>query len=66
MIFSSNEVVAPGVVTNLSPERNMLLIGECDDRASERIAQLRATLEEAAIEVAAGRRRSGRRSGQSF
>ncbi len=33
VIFSSNEVVAPGVVANLSPERNMLLVGECDDRA---------------------------------
>ena len=37
--FSSNEVVAPGVVANLSPERNRLLIGECDDRLSERIVQ---------------------------
>ena len=33
VVFSSNEVVAPGVVANLSPERNRLLIGECDDRA---------------------------------
>jgi 2-dehydropantoate 2-reductase len=49
VIFSSNEVMAPGVVANLSPDRNMLLIGECDDRASERIARLRATLDEAAI-----------------
>jgi 2-dehydropantoate 2-reductase len=49
VIFSSNEVVEPGVVTNLSPERNMLLIGECDDRQSERIARLRATLGEASI-----------------
>jgi len=49
VIFSSNEVIEPGVVTNLSPERNMLLIGECDDRASERIGQLRATLESASI-----------------
>ena len=36
VIFSSNEIIAPGVVANLSPERNMLLIGECDDRQSER------------------------------
>lgn len=49
VIFSSNEVVAPGVVANLSPDRNMLLIGECDDRASERIRRLRAVLDEAAI-----------------
>jgi len=49
VIFSSNEVIAPGVVANLSPERNMLLIGECDDRTSERIARLRAILEGASI-----------------
>lgn len=47
VIFSSNEVVAPGVVQNLSPERNMLLVGECDDRVSERIARLRSVLEAA-------------------
>ena len=33
VIFSSNEIVEPGIVANLSPDRNMLLIGECDDRA---------------------------------
>ena len=50
VIFSSNEIVAPGVVTNFSPDRNRLLIGECDDRASERIALLRAVLNEASVE----------------
>ena len=50
-IFSSNEIVAPGVVGNFSPERNRLLIGECDDRRSERIAQLRTVLNEASIEL---------------
>ncbi|VIO67101.1 ketopantoate reductase family protein [Bradyrhizobium ivorense] len=50
VIFSSNEVIAPGVVANLSPDRNRLLIGECDDRPSGRIAQLRAALNDAAIE----------------
>jgi 2-dehydropantoate 2-reductase len=49
VIFSSNEVIEPGVVANLSPERNMLLIGECDDRASERIGKLRALLEAASV-----------------
>src|SRR4051795_7632294 len=49
VIFSANEVVAPGVVENLSPERNVLLIGECDDREGERIAGLRAVLEAAQI-----------------
>jgi 2-dehydropantoate 2-reductase len=50
VVFSSNEIIAPGVAANLSPERNRLLIGECDDRASERVARLRAALNEAAIE----------------
>jgi 2-dehydropantoate 2-reductase len=50
VIFSSNEVVEPGVVENLSPDRNMLLVGECDDRASERIERLRAVLNQAAIQ----------------
>jgi 2-dehydropantoate 2-reductase len=49
VVFSSNEVIAPGVVANLSPDRNMLLVGECDDRASERIERLRATLNGASI-----------------
>src|SRR5258708_1390290 len=49
VIFSSNEVVAPGVVANLSPDRNMMLTGECDDRPSERIERLRAALEAASI-----------------
>jgi 2-dehydropantoate 2-reductase len=49
VIFSSNEVVSPGIVANLSPERNMLLVGECDDRASERISKLRAALADASI-----------------
>jgi 2-dehydropantoate 2-reductase len=49
VIFSSNEVIEPGLVQNLSPDRNMLLIGECDDRSSERIATLRAMLAEASI-----------------
>lgn len=50
VVFSSNEVVAPGVVANLSPERNRLLIGECDDRQSERAAKLRMALNAAAID----------------
>src|SRR3954464_5802410 len=44
VIFSANELVAPGVVANNSTDRNMLLVGECDDRASERMERLRAAL----------------------
>ena len=50
VIFSANEVVAPGVVVNLTPERNMLLVGECDDRSSARIEELRAVLNQASIQ----------------
>ena len=50
VVFSSNEVVEPGVVANLTPERNRLQIGECDDRRSERVARLRAALNEASID----------------
>ena len=50
VIFSSNEVIAPGVVEGLSPDRNRLVIGECDDRASERIGSLRAMLQAAGLE----------------
>jgi 2-dehydropantoate 2-reductase len=50
VIFSSNEVVASGVVANLSLDRNRLLIGECDDRQSERIVRLRTSLVEASFE----------------
>ncbi|HEV7635199.1 MAG TPA: 2-dehydropantoate 2-reductase [Bradyrhizobium sp.] len=52
VIFSSNEIAAPGIVVNSSPERNMLLAGECDDRASARIERLRAVLTEASIQSA--------------
>jgi 2-dehydropantoate 2-reductase len=50
VIFSSNEITAPGIVVNDSPERNMLLVGECDDRSSQRIERLRAALNEAGIQ----------------
>lgn len=50
VVFSSNEVTAPGVVANLSPDRNMLLVGECDDRGSARIEALRTALNEASIQ----------------
>jgi 2-dehydropantoate 2-reductase len=50
VIFSSNEVIAPGIVQNLSPDRNRLVLGECDDRVSERIGELRAVLQAAGLE----------------
>ena len=50
VIFSSNEIIEPGVVNNDSPERNMLIVGECDDRQSERIQSLRGVLDGARIQ----------------
>lgn len=50
VIFSSNEVTAPGVVHNLTPERNRVLIGECDDRHCERITRLRGIFNDARLE----------------
>jgi 2-dehydropantoate 2-reductase len=50
VIFSANEIVEPGIVVNNSTDRNMLLVGECDDRPSERIGRLRAALDEASIQ----------------
>jgi len=49
VIFSANEIVEPGLVANLSPDRNRLLVGECDDRPTERIERLRAALNDASI-----------------
>jgi 2-dehydropantoate 2-reductase len=50
VIFSANEIVAPGIVVNNSTDRNMLLVGECDDRPTARIERLRAVLSEASIQ----------------
>jgi 2-dehydropantoate 2-reductase len=50
VIFSANEIAAPGIVANNSTDRNMLLVGECDDRVSERIGRLRAALIEASLQ----------------
>jgi len=44
VVYSSNNLDAPGQVTNFSIGRNMLVVGEPDDRESARIAALRALL----------------------
>ena len=45
VVYSANDIVEPGVILNHTPGNNMLVVGECDDRASGRIAGLRAALE---------------------
>jgi 2-dehydropantoate 2-reductase len=47
--YSSNQVVAPGKIENFSEGRNMLVVGETDDRQTPRIAALRAMLVEAGL-----------------
>ncbi|UUX94002.1 ketopantoate reductase family protein [Aquabacterium sp. J223] len=49
-IYTSNEVVAPGVIENDSATANTLIVGEPDDAQSERVQRLRAAL--AAADVA--------------
>lgn len=55
VVTSSNHVIEPGVVLNISPERNILWVGEIDDRPSARIDQIRATLVAAGIASPASR-----------
>lgn len=44
VVYSSNGLVAPGVVVNHTAGRDMLVVGEVDDRRSDRVAALRALL----------------------
>jgi 2-dehydropantoate 2-reductase len=45
VIYSANDLIEPGVVENHTPGNNMLVVGECDDRGSERIGAFRSVLE---------------------
>src|SRR5207244_2921758 len=49
VVYSANAVVAPGVVQNHTPGRNMLTIGAADDRASQGILSLRKALTQAGM-----------------
>jgi 2-dehydropantoate 2-reductase len=49
VVFSANEVAEPGVVRNLVPGRNMLVLGEPDDTVSQRIQRLRHALGKAGM-----------------
>jgi len=49
VVYSSNDLVAPGEIVNHSAGRNMLVVGEKDDRQTPRIAALRALLTEAGL-----------------
>jgi len=49
VVYSANEVTAPGAVENHTPGRNMLVVGAVDDRESAQVAALRAALEAAKL-----------------
>jgi 2-dehydropantoate 2-reductase len=49
VVSSPNHVIEPGVIENEVPDRNILWVGEPDDRASPRIEALRAVLRTAGI-----------------
>ena len=49
VIYSANEVAEPGVIRNHVPGNNMLVVGEIDDRQSERVKQLRMMLEKSGM-----------------
>jgi 2-dehydropantoate 2-reductase len=49
VVYSANEVVAPGVVRNDAPQRNVLILGEPDDRPSARLQAFAAALEAADV-----------------
>jgi 2-dehydropantoate 2-reductase len=49
VVTSSNQVVAPGVVRNISPDRNVLWVAETDDAQSARVLELRRILIAAGI-----------------
>jgi 2-dehydropantoate 2-reductase len=49
VITTSNHVIEPGVIHNISPDRNTLWVGEIDDRQTPRIEALRKTLIAAGI-----------------
>jgi 2-dehydropantoate 2-reductase len=44
VVYSSNDLAAPGRIHNHSVGRNMLVVGEVDDRQTPRIAALRSLL----------------------
>ncbi|MDO8768716.1 MAG: 2-dehydropantoate 2-reductase [Burkholderiaceae bacterium] len=48
-IYTSNEVIAPGVIENDSATANTLIVGEPNDCQSERVNALRAALEAADV-----------------
>lgn len=51
VVYSANEVVAPGVVQSNAPLRNVLVLGEPHDRPTPRVQALAAALEKSEIQA---------------
>lgn len=51
VVYSANAVVAPGVVRNNAPQRNVLVLGEPDGSDSARVRALAAALQRAGIDA---------------
>jgi len=51
VVYSANEVVAPGVVRSNAPLRNVLVLGEPDDQPTPRLQALAAALEKSEIQA---------------
>ena len=49
VVYSANEVIEPGVIENHVPNNNMRVVGEADDRESDRVRTLRKILEESGM-----------------
>ena len=49
VVYSANEVLEPGVIRNLVPGNNMLVIGDADNRNPPAVRQLREVLESAGM-----------------
>ncbi|MCC7271075.1 MAG: 2-dehydropantoate 2-reductase [Alphaproteobacteria bacterium] len=50
VVYSANEIVAPGVVSNNSPTRNRLVVGEPDGSVSARIQKVSEALKSGGID----------------
>lgn len=51
VIYSSNAVAAPGVIRNVTPNRNRFVLGEPDDTQSARVTKIAALLTETGLEA---------------
>ncbi len=51
VVYSANEIIAPGTVANKSPNRNRLLLGEPDGTRSDRIERISKAFEGSGVDA---------------